>query len=302
MCAPEDPHVVARRAAFGLLTWIGSNRDARVVRRMVGGRGVDPVAVRAAVSAGDGHPMTPPPAELETQMTVATNDSGAQEVCSPVWTTGGRSSWTLHVGWAVPSTDYPPSCHVDRLVHDPSGRTLDAATAPCPSAQGSGWVDDADFRPEEWPGAPDDPRIPRGAFVGARDRIRLGQIVDGVRRVRADATDVRGLDPGLGAVVLLTLTFSDLYADGIDAPYDRLSQPDFETAVVDACVRVGADRYAAVFARILATLPPHARGSVDARGDHLAGIWAALDAEEHPWETFADEIYALEDAGDLIWD
>jgi hypothetical protein len=294
----------AARAAEFLLVMIGAGSNPSDIdgcRNLVDGRGIDPAAVRQHVRDSVGAAMTPPPSrpsELEIEWA---GDGGVAR--APIWTEAGRSRLRIEI--TVQPRFYDSvagrfwSCFVSGVIDEPGGAVLTPHDAPAPtSSPYPAWSEQRD-QPS------DDPRIPRGAFTGASYGIRLGQIVNGLRRVHPDVLDALDkLNEGQAAIVLLNAFFDELNGDGIDAAYQRLTVDGAPRRLTAAAELVGADAYADVFAQVEQSLPPGIRDNSTALRSHLEDREsAALDSgdEDTILRAYEDQIYKLEDEGNLIW-
>jgi hypothetical protein len=127
---------------------------------------------------------------------------------------------------------------------------------------------------------PSDTRIRRQEFVGERYGPLLNTLVDGMYAALGGAPSehLDRLNAGQRAIVVLTGAFGYTYGDGLESLYEYA--PDLASEAPAAARHVGADALAAVFERA---------GTAFARGD------------EDAVESINDEIYALEDAGEVVW-
>jgi hypothetical protein len=153
----EDALVLGRVGSFSNLLGSGAVQSCR---NLVDQRGVDPAAIRGAVEANAGAPMTPLPAgSIWDEIRVVGQVGDGLRVRCPIWTQTGRSGLAMEI--IVERTEFG-SLYVDALVDDRGDTVMSTADAPAadqPVGVGP---------PGEEPiAAGGDPRIRRKAFVGA---------------------------------------------------------------------------------------------------------------------------------------
>ena len=249
--------------------------------------------------------MTPPPGRLsEGDVTVVDWGDEGGSMCAPIWTESGRSQLVVTISVRPKFYGGDPEPFWDAFVSsiiDEHGETVLAPNdAPAPSsAPYPDWFEQREGQ------APDDPRIPRGAFTGATYGIRFGQLFNGIRRVHPDEFGALDeLNEGQAAIVLLGAFFDSFYGDGIDAAYQRLAIDGAPRRLSAAAELVGAATYADVFARVEQSLPPGIRDISSELRSHLedreAEAWDASE-DDSLLQPFEDQIYRLEDDGDLLW-
>lgn len=287
----EDALVLGRVGTFSNLLGGGAVQSCR---NLVGQRGVDPAAIRAAVEANAGAPMTPLPAgSIWDEIRVIGHVGDGLRVRCPTWTETGRSGLAMEM--IVERTEFG-SLYIDALVDDRGDIVMSTADAP------------ADGQPvgvgppgEEPIAAGGDSRIRREAFVGASYGVMIGQLVRGMEReVGSPLEHLDRFNPGQAAVAILDFAFSRIYADGLQSLYESYVD-GIESLVVSAAQRVGATAYAEVFSRVRDLIPSDLRGNGMRIALHF--IDATDDAGmEQQWQSIERELYGLEDAGDLIWD
>lgn len=285
----EDALVLGRVGTFSNLLGSGAVQSCR---NLVDQRGVDPAAIRAAVEANAGAPMTPLPAgSIWDEIRVVSQVGDGLRVRCPIWTETGRSGLAIEI--IVDRNDFG-SLYVDALVDDRGDIVMSTADAPAAN-QPVG----VDFSGEQSIGAGGDPRIRREAFVGASYGVLIGQLVRGMEpAVGSPLEHLDRLNPGQAAVAILDFAFSRIYGDGLQSLYESYVD-GIESLVVSAAQRVGA--YAEVFSRVRDLVPSELRGNGMAVALHF--IDATDDAGmEQQWQSIERELYGLEDAGDLIWD
>jgi hypothetical protein len=136
------------------------------------------------------------------------------------------------------------------------------------------------LRPAAAPPSPTggDTRIRRRAFVGMSYGLLFGQIEHGIARAVGPRIyeSRHRLSPGQRAVMVLLWAFGYVYGGSLLSLSD--GAPEVLAEAPDAARRVGAEAYARLFER--------AAGAGD---------------DEEALGAIDDEIYALEDSGDLIW-
>jgi hypothetical protein len=286
----EDALVLGRVGSFSNLLGSGAVQSCR---NLVDQRGVDPAAIRGAVEANAGAPMTPLPAgSIWDEIRVVSQVGDGLRVRCPIWTQTGRSGLAMEI--IVERTEFG-SLYVDALVDDRGDTVMSTADAPAadqPVGVGP---------PGEEPiAAGGDPRIRRKAFVGASYGVLIGQLVRGMERaVGSPLEHLDRLNPGQAAVAILDFAFSRINGDGLQSLYESYVD-GIESLVVSAAQRVGATAYAEVFSRVRDLVPSGLRGDGMAVALHF--IDATDDAGMEQWQSFERELYGLEDAGDLIWD
>jgi hypothetical protein len=287
----QDALVLGRVGTFSSLLGSGAVQSCR---NLVDQRGLDPAAIRAAVEANAGAPMTPLPAgSIWDEIRIVSQvDDGLRLRC-PIWTESGRSGLAMEI--EVEPNEFG-SLYVDALVDDRGDVVMSTADAPAAN-QPVG----VDLSGDEPIAAGGDPRIRRGAFVGANYGVLIGQLVRGMERAVGNPLEhLDELNPGQAAVAVLDFTFGRIYGDGPRSLYES-NVDGIESLVVSAAQRIGATAYAEVFSRVRELVPSKLRG------DGMAVALHFIDATdgavmEQQLQSIERELYALEDAGDIIWD